>query len=170
MASILKVDTLQKPDGSTPTAADLGIDVAGSVKLLATLRTSDYNIYSTAVSDTFTTHKSITVTPSNPDSQLVIRGHYLIRAYAGTNLRVTTRILVDGSDLAATTGESYDLAMRYYRFDTTDIMVTQPASYVVPSSMVDSSVTIDFQVADGTGTVTEFIVAQMAMEIYEILP
>ena len=31
MASILKVDTLQKPDGSTPTAADLGIDVAGSV-------------------------------------------------------------------------------------------------------------------------------------------
>jgi hypothetical protein len=49
-------------------------------------------------------------------------------------------------------------------------MVTQPASYVVPSSMVDSSVTIDFQVADGTGTVTDFIVAQMAMEIYEILP
>ena len=31
MASILKVDTLQKPDGSTPTAADLGIDVSGSV-------------------------------------------------------------------------------------------------------------------------------------------
>lgn len=31
MASILKVDTLQKPDGSTPTAADLGLDVAGSV-------------------------------------------------------------------------------------------------------------------------------------------
>jgi hypothetical protein len=31
MASVLKVDTLQKPDGSTPTAADLGLDVAGSV-------------------------------------------------------------------------------------------------------------------------------------------
>lgn len=31
MASILKVSQLQKPDGSTPTAADLGIDVAGSV-------------------------------------------------------------------------------------------------------------------------------------------
>ena len=31
MASILKVDQLQKPDGSTPTAADLGIDVAGSI-------------------------------------------------------------------------------------------------------------------------------------------
>lgn len=27
MASILKVDTLQKPDGSTPTAADLGVSV-----------------------------------------------------------------------------------------------------------------------------------------------
>ena len=31
MSSIIRVDTLQKPDGSTPTAADLGIDVSGSV-------------------------------------------------------------------------------------------------------------------------------------------
>jgi hypothetical protein len=28
MSSIIRVDTLQKPDGSTPTAADLGIDVS----------------------------------------------------------------------------------------------------------------------------------------------
>ena len=31
MASTLKIDTIQLPDGSTPTAADLGIDVAGTV-------------------------------------------------------------------------------------------------------------------------------------------
>jgi len=31
MASILKCNAIQLPDGSTPTAADLGIDVAGTV-------------------------------------------------------------------------------------------------------------------------------------------
>ena len=31
MASILKVDTLQKPDGSTPTAADLGLNISGNI-------------------------------------------------------------------------------------------------------------------------------------------
>jgi hypothetical protein len=31
MTSIIKVDTLQKANGATPTAADLGINVAGNV-------------------------------------------------------------------------------------------------------------------------------------------
>ena len=31
MTSIIKVDTLQKANGATPTAADLGINVTGTV-------------------------------------------------------------------------------------------------------------------------------------------
>lgn len=38
MTSILKVDTLQKANGATPTAADLGINVAGTIITSKTFR------------------------------------------------------------------------------------------------------------------------------------
>lgn len=69
MASILKVDTLQKPDGSTPTAADLGIDVAGSV-----VQTQQFT-YTGTTSWTGTNYVPIlngTVTPKHPDSKFLI--------------------------------------------------------------------------------------------------
>ena len=70
MASILKVDTLQKPDGSTPTAADLGLDVAGSV--VQVQRYSDATaLYTTATSPTNTSLQA-SFTPKYSTSKLLI--------------------------------------------------------------------------------------------------
>ena len=71
MASILKVDTLQKPDGSTPTAADLGIDVAGSVvQVYEHSFTETTMITTTALSDV--TGSSFSFTPKYPDSKVIV--------------------------------------------------------------------------------------------------
>jgi hypothetical protein len=169
MASILKVDTLQKPDGSTPTAADLGLDVSGSVRLIGTKRTSDYITYNHPDTDTWQTHASLNVNTISDSSMLMVRGYYVIRTVNSTNLRFVTRLLVDGVSVGDTAGESADLSGRTYFWDNVDRILTQPVSYLVPASLVSSStMDLSFQVNDGTGTATDFNVSQMAIEVYEI--
>jgi len=68
MASILKVDTLQKPDGSTPTAADLGIDVAGSVVQAKTLTTHEKITTSGSVARLV----DIDITPKFSNSKFIV--------------------------------------------------------------------------------------------------
>jgi hypothetical protein len=68
MASILKVDQLQKPDGSTPTAADLGLNVAGSIVNRVTQEVAIQNVTSTSYVDVAT----ITYTPKAIGNLLVL--------------------------------------------------------------------------------------------------
>ena len=95
MASILKVDTLQKPDGSTPTAADLGIDVAGSV--VATHKfispTSTDLVIS---SESFTEVDTFTLDVKRDNSIMIIwvDTQQYIKSVQNTNLSM--RLLVDG--------------------------------------------------------------------------
>ena len=77
MASILKVDQLQKPDGSTPTAADLGIDVtsgdmpAGSV---IQLQSSSFGSRVSGSSGSwYDIGLSTTITPTSASSKVYIQ-------------------------------------------------------------------------------------------------
>jgi hypothetical protein len=80
MASILKVDTLQKPDGSTPTAADLGIDVAGSVIQVQTVSKTDHQTFNVS---TWTDASSLTInfTPKSANSNILV----LVTLFLGQN-------------------------------------------------------------------------------------
>ncbi len=70
MTSIIKVDTLQKTNGATPTAADLGINTTGSVLQVVSAN------YSTAInSDNNTwvdTGLSCAITPKFSNSKIMI--------------------------------------------------------------------------------------------------
>ena len=70
MTSIIKVDTLQKANGATPTAADLGINITGTVLQVVTAN------YSTqVVSDNNTwvdTGLSCAITPTSSNSKIMI--------------------------------------------------------------------------------------------------
>lgn len=73
MASILKVDTLQKPDGSTPTAADLGIDVAGTiVQSKVYTHYMPYTIENTSGSAYISFGLTTTFTPKQSTSTIVV--------------------------------------------------------------------------------------------------
>ena len=91
MASILKVDQLQKPDGSTPTAADLGIDVAGSVVQVVTKQYTGANPISTSIDAVSDNHGSwptifdFQFTPKSSNSVLVVTATCNIRSFADSN-------------------------------------------------------------------------------------
>jgi len=70
MTSIIKVDTLQKANGATPTAADLGINTTGN-----TLQTiySEYATYGSSTSTSFFAMPlSATITPKFSNSKILV--------------------------------------------------------------------------------------------------
>ena len=71
MASVLKVDTLQKPDGTAPTAADLGIDVADTVVKVGSYKFSGQQ-YITSTSNVAITDSSFSYTPKGVGNKLII--------------------------------------------------------------------------------------------------
>ena len=82
MTSIIKVDTLQKANGATPTAADLGINTTGT--LINYSSTQSKNNISTTSTSWSSTGLSLTYTPLYSNSKLVITlegGRY----WCGTN-------------------------------------------------------------------------------------
>jgi len=70
MTSIIKVDTLQKANGATPTAADLGINTTGN-----TLQTiySEYGTYGSSTSTSLSAIPvSATITPKFSNSKILV--------------------------------------------------------------------------------------------------
>jgi hypothetical protein len=77
MTGILKVDTIQKNDGSTPTAADLGLNIGGNV--LQILQSQDtYTTTYTSSAFTDMTNLSVTITPRNANSKFLLKAHLSI--------------------------------------------------------------------------------------------
>ena len=99
MSSIIRVDTLQKPDGSTPTAADLGIDVAGSVVQVVS---SSFG-YAWTTSTSYTdTGLSATITPKNANNKIIVMATHPgagIQTPSGVGDRMYLRLVRDGSEV-----------------------------------------------------------------------
>ena len=82
MASIIKVDTIQKPDGTAPTAADLGVDVTsadmpeGSVIQVVSkvITTSE----STTSSSWTNSSLFIDITPKFNNSKILVTGNVVL--------------------------------------------------------------------------------------------
>ena len=90
MTSIIKVDTLQKANGATPTAADLGINITGN-----TLQTiySEYSTYGSSSSTSFFAMPlSATITPKFSNSKILVTVS-LNGMYITGNGRVVTQEL-----------------------------------------------------------------------------
>lgn len=70
MTGILKVDTIQKNDGSTPTAADLGLNVSGGILQV------ENNIITSKISTSSTTFVStglsVSITPISATSKILV--------------------------------------------------------------------------------------------------
>lgn len=101
MTSIIKVDTLQKANGATPTAADLGINTTGN-----TLQTiySEYATYGSSTSTSFFAMPlSATITPKFSNSKILVtvslNGIYI----SGTGRVVTQELYkrIDGGSASS---------------------------------------------------------------------
>jgi hypothetical protein len=70
MTSIIKVDTLQKANGATPTAADLGINTSGNVLQVVE---GEYNTQTDISSQSYTdSGLSVTITPKFSSSKVYV--------------------------------------------------------------------------------------------------
>ena len=70
MTSILKVDNIQKANGSVPKASDLGINTTGTIlQVVGGITTTYTNVASTTFADTTLT---ATITPSATSSKILI--------------------------------------------------------------------------------------------------
>tara|TARA_B100000530_G_scaffold327999_1_gene268368 strand:+ start:230 stop:742 length:513 start_codon:yes stop_codon:yes gene_type:complete len=109
MTSILKVDSIQKANGSVPTAADLGVNVTGSVLQVVYAETSSSNV---ALTDSGWTSVGLTalITPSSTSSKILVDFTPHFRMYhPSSDVGIGFRILRGGSSVyqTATTYHTY---------------------------------------------------------------
>ena len=172
MSSILKVDTIQTAAGGTPTAADLGLNVSGSVLQLTELF-SDTNVTIAAPADTWTEFTSANFTLKRTDSSVYIPITLTIARVSGNYIRVATRIVVNGVDVSYDRRSNYDQHLRIYDYvtpSTTDIY-SYSATYWVPSNYLNVAGvtnTISLQATDGTGSSTSQNIIYVNGSIQEI--
>jgi hypothetical protein len=99
MTSIIKVDTLQKANGATPTAADLGINVTGTVLQVVSGSTNSETANSST--NTYTDMGlSLSITPTSSTSKILV-----ITSQAGNTVgdpdKVSVRLMRNTTELYA---------------------------------------------------------------------
>ncbi len=72
MTGILKVDTIQKNNGSTPTAADLGLNISGSILQIVSVTKTDV-FSSTSSTPVAVTGLTASITPRFSTSKILVR-------------------------------------------------------------------------------------------------
>ena len=143
MASILKVDTLQLPDGSTPTAADLGIDVAGSVVQQVEYYTTDQ--WNTTSSTYSPTNLSVSITPKYADSKMLIMV-FASTHYDGANDHGRGQIRKNGNTMAGQTDDD----LLAYLSSTTAKGETHSSFIVDPNVGTTNPVTYAYYAKSGS--------------------
>jgi hypothetical protein len=182
MASILKVDTLQKPDGSTPTAADLGIDVSAGDMPAGTIVQTQFVTPCRTVdgwgADDYGASYSLVAwtTPQAGSNAYQITYNPIL---ADSKVRVTVAGTVHGngsgwaglhkSRILSTSGNTYQWPM--WRMGEYSVSSNHTSFYVTKtfdSSILDGH-TIEFQVYPHSHNTTNFIVAEdLIMTVEEI--
>ena len=78
MSSILKVDTLQTAAGGVPTAADLGLNVTGTVLQVKNLTYTD--TFSQSITSGAVNNLQLSITPTSSTSKILIQAHVFFEA------------------------------------------------------------------------------------------
>jgi hypothetical protein len=168
MASILKVDQLQKPDGSTPTAADLGIDVAGSVvqvyRHVFTTKTTNQADYTFAEA----AGSSFSFTPKFSNSQLIIQAEAMYYLYQNNNyIGGAIRIVHDGTALSNSSLDNYAYVLQ--GTPMWDYNTTNKSWSVSAGSTNARQISLQFAPYGGTDMdINNFSESSSSITVYEI--
>ncbi len=151
MTGILKVDTIQKNNGATPTASDLGLNISGNIVQTVQVKKTDTSVISGS-SYSAVPGLNITITPKYTNSQflisLTLSALPTSPGYHGAVARLvrngTALILSDATDRPQTTFSLYRDAdsdgntIKLYNYNYIDSI----------SSPAGTSITYGIQVAD----------------------
>ena len=108
MTSIIKVDQIQTAAGGVPTAADLGLNVSGSVLQFKNLQYTDtftQNIHVGAINNL-----ELSITPTSATSKIYIQAHVFFEAQRLDN-EMIWYLMRDSTNLRAPAGGSRKLGI-----------------------------------------------------------
>lgn len=159
MTGILKVDTIQRNDGSTPTAADLGINTTNTI--IACYQTSTTTAYSTTSTSARTTvFNAITFTPK-AGSKVILIANLTTMKFGNYDARAGVGFEVNGS---------YTEVARDVGYTLTDVRSPFTFTYTFYGDGTSKTVNTAFYSIDGgnieinghPGGRSEFIVMEVA--------
>ena len=104
MSSIIKVDAIQKADGTTPTAGDLGLNTTGSVLQVVNVTNKDTASFSGGTWGAWPITASIT--PTSTSSKILIMAHLPNNYVGGGGQDWYVQLRRDGTNLFGSTGNS----------------------------------------------------------------
>lgn len=154
MTSIIKVDQIQTAAGGVPTAADLGLNVSGSVlQVKQTVVDSNLGPYTTS-SWADLSELSVTLTPKAADSQFLIMAnvHYFQGSSGTDDFAFNLRTVRNGSPLSYTVNSNHgygDYAVYKVNFDS--LMGETATFHRIDSPSTISDVTYSLQITTGFG-------------------
>jgi len=152
MASIIKVDTIQTAAGGTPTAADLGLNVTGSVlQVVQDVNGNEFSLNGTSTAY-FDSPLSITITPKSSTSKFLIQWCFENIYISGSGQGISCRVTKDGSPLftpgvgysvwSIDTGTHYNYNNMYFDEST---HTTSPITYTIQARLyTDNNTRVDF--------------------------
>ena len=80
MTSIIKVDQIQNAAGGVPTAADLGLNISGSVLQVVATEITTRNIATSSTSLVDVTGSALAITPKSTSSKILLTAHIAVYA------------------------------------------------------------------------------------------
>jgi len=160
MTSILKVSTIQTTAGGAPTAADLGLNVTGSVLQVVRTGWSDYT--TTSSTSYVNTGKSATITPTSVNSKVLILLTFGYYASNGISDYIISTFLRNGTDI----GQGSYPSMMLNRLGYTDSNYTQTVTgSLYDSPATTSTVVYDWYVKTSGGSSVTYSDSRMANSI-----
>ena len=160
MTSILKVSTIQNTAGGAPTAADLGLNVTGSVLQVVRTGWSDYT--TTSSTSYVNTGKSATITPTSVNSKVLILLTFGYYASNGISDYIISTFLRNGTDI----GQGSYPSMMLNRLGYTDSNYTQTVTgSLYDSPATTSTVVYDWYVKTSGGSSVTYSDSRMANSI-----
>ena len=156
MTSIIKVDQIQTLAGAAPTAADLGINVTGSVLQVVSYLTATQGSQTITTSDQIINSITKVITPLGANSKFLVTARWFGEVYGAWD--VPFNIHMDGVRVNMNgQGHSYGLAVPAQSFydgnDSSTPETVNMTTLVSTSSVVGTAITFSL-VADGNGTRT----------------
>jgi len=145
MTSIIKVDTLQKANGGTPTAADLGINITGNT-IQTVVKTSSTVVTQTSSAITgFGLSQSFT--PKFASSKILIIGAIAGEHYAYSDLGIRYDLTQDGTQIR------YWPYVDYHSADDSQNISTQNLQWYGDATNTNArTYEFRFQPSNGNGT------------------
>ena len=155
MTSIIKVDTLQKANGATPTAADLGINTTGNVlQVVHNQSTASYTSGGGESSFSNVLAQSITPTSTSSKIKITVCGVYYVNNTASfVNHRF--RVLRDGAGLSDYNGAQDSGTAQYLQYRTSAVNNHIPVPFNFtwinsPNTTSSTTYTLQFLAAAGS--------------------